>query len=677
MTDEKRQPRITESGRRKARSDEGAEIKVEAPEERRLTKRQVEYLSRATGFAASELADIRLGALADKLKYHLDWSSFFFQKVCGRVVKRDPVTGVLYPVPYATVHVEDTDCHLIFYSPSGLGYAWLYPFFCDREEIATVQTDECGNFCVYIPRWDIDRLLEWRRERICFPIFEPPRIIDILGDLLPDPGPLIRRPPLPDPPPDFSDFAFRREVETRLGSEVANRLALAAPRQTFGAFRGGLDAILMEPAPKSALPMPPLPDEGEVKRLIGDDPRLKKIGLPDLRRPIGPFKICYDVFVPVWQTIFDVPDVTFRVTQSQGGSDVTIYDESYFDVRWDDTSIPDVTLETWPKALTTHVCDVPPIECTNVPEILNIALMPLMSPYHDDTTGFGVRVNQPSDDGISAPAAGPAAGTANAPYADRLDLFGCFHIAGATHYRVVASFNGGTPQPILAGDFTVITTSFTLNTQPQLADGCYLIRNDLASSYEHLILGWLPADVGSYQITLQVGTLSGSVFTPTASSAPHTFEADGSYPVGTFNQIRWWHTIDGPGTATTLPAICPVIERDATKEVTVEVTWSASALHLRNAVLGMYGCGAGDPTPPALGDRSWYWQLPTDTSTGVKVAQFTIPSLLQAGCYTAYINAVSRAYNPAMPNMPLSADWYYPEDRRWTWPSRAISVVDA
>ena len=129
MTDEKRQPRITESGRRKARSDEGAEIKVEAPEERRLTKRQVEYLSKVTGFAASELADIRLGALADKLKYHLDWSSFFFQKVCGRVVKRDPVTGVLYPVPYATVHVEDTDCHLIFYSPSGLGYAWLYPFF--------------------------------------------------------------------------------------------------------------------------------------------------------------------------------------------------------------------------------------------------------------------------------------------------------------------------------------------------------------------------------------------------------------------------------------------------------------------------------------------------------------------------------------------------------------------
>ena len=72
-----------------------------------------------------------------------------------------------------------------------------------------------------------------------------------------------------------------------------------------------------------------------------------------------------------------------------------------------------------------------------------------------------------------------------------------------------------------------------------------------------------------------------------------------------------------------------------------------------------------------------YWQSPTDTSTGVKVARFTIPSLLQAGCYTAYINAVSCAYNPAIPSMPLSADWWYPEDRRWTWPSRAISVVDA
>jgi hypothetical protein len=345
-------------------------------------------------------------------------------------------------------------------------------------------------------------------------------------------------------------------------------------------------------------------------------------------------------------------------------------------VRWDDTSIPDVTLEAWPNAMAVQVCDGPPIECTNVPAILDDYKMPVVPAYHDDATGFGIRVNQPSADGITAPTPGAAAGIANAPYADRQDLFGCFHIPGATHYRVVASFMGGTPQPILAGDFTV-TTSTGPDVQTQLADGCYLIRADLVSSSEHFILGWMPAQVGIYEIKLEVGTLSGSVFTPTASSAPHTFEADATTPVGTFNQIRWWHTVDGPGTAATLPAICPVIERDATKEVTVEVTWSASALHLRNAVLGMYGCGAGDPTPPALGDRSWYWQLPSETSTGVKVAQFKIPSLLQAGCYTVYINAVSRAYNPAIPSMPLSANWYYPEDRRWTWPSRAISVVDS
>ena len=647
---------------------------MESPDDRRMTKRQIEFLARESGLPTQEIAELRVGDLAEKLRWHFDWSSFFFQKVCGRVVKRDPVTGVLHPVPYATVHVDDTDCNLIFYSPSKLGYTWIYPFFCDREEIATVQTDECGNFCVFIPRWDIDRLLRWRRERICFPI-ERPWIIDVLRDFLPDPGPVIHKPPLPDPPPDFGDFQLRRDIEATLGPSIANRLAQAAPARTFGAFRGGLDSALLEPAPASALPTPPMPDEGDVKRLIEEDPRLEKIGRLDPQRLIGPFKICYDVFVPVLQTIVDIPDITFRVTQAQPSGDVTIYDESYFDVRWDDTSIPDVTLEAWPNAKAIDVCDGPDIACQDVPAILNVSLMPLMAPYHDDASGFGIRVNQKSADGVTTPTPGVAAGTANASYADRLDLFGCFHIQGATHYRVVASLGAGPVEPVLAGNFTVLTTSFTLDTQVQLADGCYLIRNDLASSFEHLILGWFPENNGSYKIRLEVGTLGGGGFTESAHSDWHTFEVDGIAPVATFHRIRWWYATS-PGSPTTLPVNCPVLERDPSKDVIVEVTWSASGAHLRSAVLGMSGCGAGNPIAPAAADRTWWWQLATDTSTGVKVAQFTIPSSFDPGCYTASMYAVSRAYNPAVPSMPLSADWYTLEDRRVFWQSRAISVVD-
>jgi hypothetical protein len=42
---------------------------------------------------------------------------FHFRRVCGRVVKTDPVTGVDHP--FATVHVEDTDCNFFGLVPGG------------------------------------------------------------------------------------------------------------------------------------------------------------------------------------------------------------------------------------------------------------------------------------------------------------------------------------------------------------------------------------------------------------------------------------------------------------------------------------------------------------------------------------------------------------------------------
>jgi hypothetical protein len=64
-----------------------------------------------------------------------------------------------------------------------------------------VTTDECGEFCVWVPRWDIDWILRWRRERFCFP-FERPSIIDLLEDL-PIPVERVPRRPWPEPDPPF------------------------------------------------------------------------------------------------------------------------------------------------------------------------------------------------------------------------------------------------------------------------------------------------------------------------------------------------------------------------------------------------------------------------------------------------------------------------------------------
>ncbi len=56
-----------------------------------------------------------------------------------------------------------------------------------------------------------------------------------------------------------------------------------------------------------------------------------------MRRSFGPFKRCFDVFVPKWVPMLDVPDITFRVLQDTNGDGVEeqVYGEAFFQVRWD------------------------------------------------------------------------------------------------------------------------------------------------------------------------------------------------------------------------------------------------------------------------------------------------------------------------------------------------------
>ena len=68
------------------------------------------------------------------------------------------------------------------------------------EEIGSVVTDECGRFCVWIPRWEIDWILRFRHIHICLPdIFLRPRLRDLLDDLRQQ-VPVVR-PPRPEPDP--------------------------------------------------------------------------------------------------------------------------------------------------------------------------------------------------------------------------------------------------------------------------------------------------------------------------------------------------------------------------------------------------------------------------------------------------------------------------------------------
>lgn len=200
------------------------------PDQRKITAIQAQRLHGLTGVDAKEIAGRTVVELDEQFRFDIDPKVLFFRKVCGRVVKKDPATGAECPVPFATVHVEDTDCGLLGYFPQGWDYGWYYLLNCRREEIATAVTDECGNFCVYIPRWDIDWILRWRKARICFPIiFTRPTIGDLLAELprpLPDPPP-FRRPPLPDPPLVADDGGFALgQAEKLLGREFAEQIAV-------------------------------------------------------------------------------------------------------------------------------------------------------------------------------------------------------------------------------------------------------------------------------------------------------------------------------------------------------------------------------------------------------------------------------------------------------------------
>ena len=82
-----------------------------APDARPLNTLQAMRLGELAGIDAKELAGQTIAALSEKLKWRIDPEHFLFRKVFGKVEKK--VGGVEYPVPFATVIVEDTDCSLL------------------------------------------------------------------------------------------------------------------------------------------------------------------------------------------------------------------------------------------------------------------------------------------------------------------------------------------------------------------------------------------------------------------------------------------------------------------------------------------------------------------------------------------------------------------------------------
>ena len=683
--------------------------RTSAPDEIPLTKIQAERLAEMTGANVKELLDKRPIDLSNEIKWSIEPHFWFYRKICGRVVKKDPVTGVEYPVPNATVHVEDTDCSLILYSPVNSKFSWLYPFNCRREEIATVQTDECGRFCVWIPRWEIDWILSWRKRRHCFPIiFQRPRWEDLLEDLV-----LIEKPPVgpPDPGP-LREFERLQRLDL-IGSAISSVGLGGAPSApgvarslAFGESTEALEASLSANAFEDDL-APPLPTEfvnvvGDAKRgkdgpdliasAIADDAGIdaKLLKGFDPQLAYGPFLRCWDEFVPVWYPIFDAPDITFRVTQDVDGdgTEETIYGENYFQVRWDAGPIGPVTLKASSIARESRFCDAPTdVPCDNTPAITHLGLMPATSTYHDNTTGYAKRPNRPKPGGIST-------SPATAPYSYNVNLFGCLpKVSGATQYRIQMQYAPKSTDPFTA---PMPLTGVEWWWHPTSAPPVHAVTAPVTgwtplppagvagTIEEHFIFPFdtLAHTPGLYSLKVELGDGGGMVV---ATSTAVRLMCDNRAPT-ILNSIRW--SKDNGSTWTVMPTDCPVVRRGVTpQDVLFEVTWNVMApssptlAHYRNSAISSQGCGPSGPAPVLhpSGQPTTDWHENAGDNTATYVATYRLAAGQAEGTYGFDCHAYSRAFNPSGYLAAYQAsDWLSDAAAPiWTHSPHNFSVINA
>lgn len=678
-----------------------------APDSQPITDLQAQRLARVSSLNIKEIAGLSIADIREKFKWHIDPEILFFRRICGRVVKQDPVTGINYPVPFATVHVEDTDCSFLGLFPTNSHWWWGFPVSCHREEIATVKTDACGNFCVFIPRFEIDWILRWRRERFCYPdIFIKPSIRDLLEkfEVFTEEHPPIRpHGPGPDPAPlAIKNLAALRLAGSVLGPVALKTLEIAASKTTFGAPTVALNELLERPAFTTPL-APPMPEE--LLKLQQDQTTDGRKGIAntlhvpshqteklDLQNYVGPFlrTRCKDVLIPKLVPIIDVPDITFRVTQDVNGAGVeeVIYAEGLFDVRWDAGPIPNVTLHASAIALSSLSCEqLQPIDC----ETLGIRVVgeyqlvnpPGVDQYYDPTTGYAKRPNRPHADGVIR-ASNSLDPLATAPFASMLLLRGCNRATGAHFYRVKYSYNGSAP---------VTFVGLTWHNFPPLgglptlfspdADGWYPIdANPTNWMIPNLLLAWPSASyaAGVYDVIVELGDAAKNHLSDLPSVK---LQVDNSTPTVPFKSLKWRpaQSDTDPSSPAWIPLSlsCPVVRRPA-GPIEFLVEWQVSATHLLDASLSTQGCGS---TSAVLARRTAnntvaHWHMgPADNS----VTQTAIFELIYTednqGAYTFYVNGNSRAIDPGH-HTGFVADWQYDYAiYGGTLSSIQVAVVDA
>ncbi|QCB45451.1 hypothetical protein [Hydrogenophaga sp. PAMC20947] len=664
-------------------------------------------LAALSGAPLKRLAGEPIATLKAKLGHVLDPRALFMQRVCGKVVRTD-ANGVRRPVPLATVQVEDTDCSLLAYHPPGSPFSWLFPFNCRREVIATVKTDACGNFCVWVPRFDIDWVLRWRTQRVCFPVlFERPNWRELIEDLRDS---LLPRPPEPvpggpGPLPDLTLLA-RLSRDTRL-TEALNRLE-KLPGRAFGDDSAVLTRELDSPARLDLTP--PLPAEFLDPAVGAKAPRIALESIANQlridpkafdgfspQRWIGPMRRCVDVHVPEWTPIIDVPDITFRVLQDVNGDGIEeqIYGETHFDVRWNASGLGEIVLEASAIARTGPGCTAEPlVPCGNQPALVLAGRMPITGApsVFDNTTGYNLTANRPRASGV---AGGSGDGPAQAPLHGLLSLFGCQRThAQATHYRVMFEYQApGTGSWSSAAPFVGVSWwLYRLNgagigewhAPASDSNGWYPINLPAGANpwlpSEQLLLDWPTGGTypdGQYRLTLEVGTGGASL----GASPAVVVAVDNRAPEMSL-AVQWrkgnsgdWLPIGGE---------CPVVRRGlAAQMVQFRVQFAAQSRHFRDAYFHPTVCGGTamnflSGSGGALTARGYeHWYTGSADQGGLMTAIYELPATALQGTYGFWGRSHSRAVDPDDANPPPAAAFEHDRAHVWRDIGLSFSVFNA
>lgn len=617
------------------------------------------------------------------------------RRVCGRVIKRDPVTGEECPVPGATVRVLDVDLNLLCWHPyPSLLWCWLFPFWPRRrEEIATTTTNECGHFCVDIPYSDIDAILRWRLRFRCLPeILQWPRVIDAIDlgvkpdlrvypelERLPELEPKPKPEPWPGPGPVIPEIPLREPAEAGGASmesagptgaifqapRIAERVSKFHTEPQFEPVRQALftKRALFEPVKPDELPVleraafpksiapPAMPDDETLLGILSDEKMLKEVRSA---RPIVRLLRCWAELVPEWHLFLDVPDIVFKVEQDIDGDGAleTIYDQGYFDVNWNLTEPTiNVVIEAWPNA----IC-VPHGQkyqtCTTT-GIVGISEMPV-DPDYLNAEGYAVRVNRPKPNG-----ARPKGET---PFCNTVRLVGCPNYGTAVYYKVFYRYEDGPETHFNESWYVYHLSAGTTHHVVPDANGFYPVLTPPNDYFPyHTLLNWRTYNYPDGRYTVRLALYDAEYKPIETQIRPINVVIDNSKP-SRVDFLRLRYRV-GTGAWKTVSLHCPIIKRPKNKDIELEIQYNVAATHLRDVYISFVGCGGN------LGSET-YWHKNVNDNNVTRTWTVTVPGDADQGGYCFYLEVRSRAFNGVG---GLDSNWYF--DPLHIWRSNTLYVV--